>query len=128
MYSAIRSCLLIHKVHVWLSRMFTAIRQCLVEVAEPWDNSLVDRNMCPLKFYHDLSFDMKSFHVTFGACWENTMAQVNQALDLVNKPSGKNYTRLHICIYIYIYFYNIYCALGVCLVIYLPSYINSRYG
>ena len=110
MYSAIRSCLLIHKVHIWLSHIFTAIRQCLVEVAEPWDNSLVDRNMCPLKFYHDLSFDMKSFHVTFGACWENTMAQVNQALDLVNKPSGKNYAKLHVCIYIYVYTFITYTA------------------
>ena len=105
MYSAIRSSLLIHKLHIWLSHIFTAIRQCLVEVAEPWDNSLVDRNMCPLKFYHDLSLDMKSFHVTFGASWENTMAQVNQALDLVNKPLGKNYAKLQICIYICIYIY-----------------------
>ncbi|WAR03618.1 K0100-like protein [Mya arenaria] len=64
-----------------------AKRHCVVEVAEPWGNTTVERNLPALKFTHDFSSDVESCEMTNGACWEPVVAQYNLALDLINKAS-----------------------------------------
>ncbi|XP_052234314.1 protein KIAA0100-like isoform X2 [Dreissena polymorpha] len=64
-----------------------AKRSCVVEVAEPWGNMTVLRNLPALKFTHDFSADVESFEMAYGACWEPVTAEYNLALDLINKPS-----------------------------------------
>ncbi|XP_060562860.1 LOW QUALITY PROTEIN: protein hobbit-like [Ruditapes philippinarum] len=64
-----------------------AKRSCTVEVAQPWGDQTVQRNLPALKFFHDFSADVDSFEMAHGACWEPVVAQFNLALDLINKPS-----------------------------------------
>ncbi|KAK3084827.1 hypothetical protein FSP39_019738 [Pinctada imbricata] len=59
----------------------------LVEVAGPWGDMAVERNLPALKFYHDFSCDIHSWTMAYGPCWEPALAQYNLCLDLVNKPS-----------------------------------------
>ncbi|XP_077995172.1 bridge-like lipid transfer protein family member 2 [Glandiceps talaboti] len=62
-------------------------REGVIPLDAPWSDATVQRNMPPLKFYHDLNTDVASFTLSWGYCWENTWAQVNQVMDLLNKPS-----------------------------------------
>lgn len=64
------------------------MRDCEVTLAHPWPSETVKRNMLPLKFYHDFTWDLGTLHYTNGACWDNTMHQVQQAFDRINHPSG----------------------------------------
>ncbi|XP_052074223.1 protein KIAA0100-like isoform X2 [Mytilus californianus] len=64
-----------------------AKRSCTVEVATPWTNMEVERNLPALKFYHDFSCDVVSWTQAYGANWEPCVAQYNVCFDNVNKPS-----------------------------------------
>ncbi|XP_069972376.1 protein hobbit [Penaeus vannamei] len=64
-----------------------AIRNVMVEVGAPWSNTMVERTMSALKFYHDFSCEVKSFTAAYGPCWEPAVAQFNLALSLINQPS-----------------------------------------
>nr|XP_002730876.1 PREDICTED: UPF0378 protein KIAA0100-like [Saccoglossus kowalevskii] len=64
-----------------------AKREGVISLDPPWCDAIVQRSMPPLKFFHDLSTDMSSYTLSWGYCWENTWAQVNLAMDLINRPS-----------------------------------------
>ncbi|CAN7988597.1 unnamed protein product [Ixodes pacificus] len=61
-----------------------AKRTSVVEVGYPWSNMTVERSMSSLKFYHDLTWG----NMTYGSCWDPVVAQVNLALERVNRPSA----------------------------------------
>ncbi|UYV61491.1 KIAA0100 [Cordylochernes scorpioides] len=62
-------------------------RLSMVEISKPWDNVLVERNMCPLKFYHDLLCSIKFMCAAYGPSWEPVMNQVSLAFEYVSRPS-----------------------------------------
>ncbi|XP_028967447.1 protein KIAA0100 [Galendromus occidentalis] len=64
-----------------------AKRTCIVELNAPFENRIIERNMPPLKFFYDMTFDLNTYTWVYGSCWEPILAQVNLALDLINKPS-----------------------------------------
>ncbi|XP_064647364.1 protein hobbit-like isoform X2 [Lineus longissimus] len=81
-------------MHVWGRFMAAeqegaprAKREATVEIASPWEDMIVKKNMPALKFYHDFSCDVESITIAYGAAWEPCIAQFNHALDLINKPS-----------------------------------------
>ncbi|XP_029850428.2 protein KIAA0100 [Ixodes scapularis] len=65
-----------------------AKRTSVVEVGYPWSNMTVERSMSSLKFYHDLTWDLGYLSMTYGSCWDPVVAQVNLALERVNRPSA----------------------------------------
>ncbi|XP_064459763.1 protein hobbit-like [Ornithodoros turicata] len=65
-----------------------AIRSSVVEVSKPWSNTTIYRSMPSLKYYHDLTWDMGSLRLTYGACWEPVVAQVNLAMESISRPSA----------------------------------------
>ncbi|XP_070572768.1 bridge-like lipid transfer protein family member 2 isoform X2 [Ptychodera flava] len=73
-----------------------AKREGCIPLEPPWSDATVHRSMPPLKFYHDFSTDIAAFSITWGYCWENTWAQINMAMNLVNKPSRDPSTQLSI--------------------------------
>ncbi|XP_059177083.1 protein hobbit-like isoform X2 [Physella acuta] len=64
-----------------------AKRVCTVELNKPWETMAVERNLPPLKFFHDFSCDMTSLTLAYGVCWEPAVALFNLSLDLINRPS-----------------------------------------
>ncbi|OQR70625.1 protein KIAA0100-like, partial [Tropilaelaps mercedesae] len=64
-----------------------AKRTCVVDLESPFENVAIERNMPSLKLFYDMTFDLNTFTVVYGSCWEPVLAQVNLALDLINKPS-----------------------------------------
>ncbi|XP_022666195.1 protein KIAA0100-like isoform X2 [Varroa jacobsoni] len=64
-----------------------AKRTCTIELEAPFGNVSIQRNMPSLKLFYDMTFDLNTFTVVYGSCWEPVLAQVNLALDLINKPS-----------------------------------------
>eukprot|EP00794_Sanderia_malayensis_P014359 gene14357-15855_t len=62
-------------------------REAIVHIDSPWDNMVVKKNMPPLKFYHDLSFDMDSFQAGWGVNFEPSFGMITQSLDLLSKAS-----------------------------------------
>lgn len=59
----------------------------MVELEAPFENVAIERNMPSLKLFYDMTFDLNTYTVVYGSCWEPVLAQVNLALDLINKPS-----------------------------------------
>jgi len=47
----------------------------------------IETSMSPLKFYHNLSFNVDSIDYTHGTCWEPVVQQLNICFESILKPS-----------------------------------------
>lgn len=67
---------LIHFINDWPFLNIEVIFSEYVPLPAPWSKQPVDRNMPSLKFYHDLSSDVQSWHMAWGPCWDPAWSQV----------------------------------------------------
>ncbi|KAL7976090.1 hypothetical protein Chor_009768 [Crotalus horridus] len=58
-----------------------------LELGAPWGPVSVERNMPPLKFYHDFCSEVYQFTIVWGPCWDPAWTLIGQAIDLLTKPS-----------------------------------------
>ncbi|XP_043910335.1 protein KIAA0100 homolog [Protopterus annectens] len=64
-----------------------ARRKQIVKLEKPWGDVVVERNMPPLKFYHDFHSEIALFTIVWGPCWDPAWTLIGQAVDLLTKPS-----------------------------------------
>ncbi|KAM3856347.1 bridge-like lipid transfer protein family member 2 isoform 1-T1 [Vipera latastei] len=62
-------------------------RRQKLELGAPWGPVSVERNMPPLKFYHDFCSEVYQFTIVWGPCWDPAWTLIGQAIDLLTKPS-----------------------------------------
>ncbi|XP_022903438.2 protein hobbit isoform X1 [Onthophagus taurus] len=71
-----------------------AIRTVSLDLGEPYGTVEIERGMQPLKFYHDLSCEIKYYSYAFGPCWEPVLAQCDLSFDKIFPPSKDPSPRL----------------------------------
>ncbi|XP_043574028.1 protein KIAA0100-like [Chiloscyllium plagiosum] len=64
-----------------------ARRKVKIALGEPWGDAIVERNMPPLKWYHDFESQISLFTIVWGPCWDPAWTLIGQAVDLLTKPS-----------------------------------------
>ncbi|XP_078063101.1 bridge-like lipid transfer protein family member 2 isoform X1 [Mustelus asterias] len=64
-----------------------ARRRVKISLGEPWGDVLVERNMPPLKWYHEFESQISLFTIVWGPCWDPAWTLIGQAVDLLTKPS-----------------------------------------
>ncbi|XP_035224476.1 protein KIAA0100-like isoform X2 [Stegodyphus dumicola] len=64
-----------------------ARRTSKLEIDDPWSTVDIERSMQPLKFYHDLTFDMEEMSMAYGPSWEPVVSQISLAVEFVSRPS-----------------------------------------
>ncbi|XP_061460928.1 bridge-like lipid transfer protein family member 2 [Rhineura floridana] len=62
-------------------------RRQVLKLGAPWGDVSVERNMPPLKFYHNFHSDVFQYTIVWGPCWDPAWTLIGQALDLLTKPS-----------------------------------------
>ncbi|XP_058019903.1 bridge-like lipid transfer protein family member 2 [Ahaetulla prasina] len=62
-------------------------RRQKLELGAPWGPVTVERNMPPLKFYHDFCSEVYQFTIVWGPCWDPAWTLIGQAIDLLTKAS-----------------------------------------
>ncbi|XP_042298610.1 protein KIAA0100 homolog [Sceloporus undulatus] len=62
-------------------------RRQILKLGAPWGDVSVERNMPPLKFYHDFHSDVYQYTIVWGPCWDPAWTLIGQAIDLLTKPS-----------------------------------------
>ncbi|XP_040279331.1 protein KIAA0100 homolog isoform X2 [Bufo bufo] len=65
----------------------SARRKQVVQLGAPWGDSTVERNMPPLKFFHDFHSEIQLYTIVWGPCWDPAWTLVGQYVDLLTKPS-----------------------------------------
>lgn len=63
-------------------------RRQILRLGLPWGNVAVERNMPPLKFYHDFHSEIFQYTVVWGPCWDPAWTLIGQCVDLLTKPSA----------------------------------------
>ncbi|GAB1296519.1 Protein KIAA0100 [Apodemus speciosus] len=63
-------------------------RRQILHLGLPWGNVAVERNMPPLKFYHDFHSEIFQYTVVWGPCWDPAWTLIGQCVDLLTKPSA----------------------------------------
>ncbi|XP_060704384.1 bridge-like lipid transfer protein family member 2 isoform X2 [Hemiscyllium ocellatum] len=64
-----------------------ARRKVKIALGEPWGDAIVERNMPPLKWYHNFESQISLFTIVWGPCWDPAWTLIGQAVDLLTKPS-----------------------------------------
>uniref|UniRef100_A0A8C0GPD0 Bridge-like lipid transfer protein family member 2 n=1 Tax=Chelonoidis abingdonii TaxID=106734 RepID=A0A8C0GPD0_CHEAB len=63
-------------------------RRCQVlKLGAPWGDAAVERNMPPLKFYHDFHSEILQYTIVWGPCWDPAWTLIGQSVDLLTKAS-----------------------------------------
>ncbi|XP_077167893.1 bridge-like lipid transfer protein family member 2 [Paroedura picta] len=62
-------------------------RRQVLQLGAPWGDAIVERNMPPLKFYHDFHSEVFQYTIVWGPCWDPAWTLIGQAVDLLTKPS-----------------------------------------
>ncbi|XP_053222317.1 bridge-like lipid transfer protein family member 2 isoform X1 [Podarcis raffonei] len=62
-------------------------RRQVLKLGPPWGDVSVERNMPPLKFYHDFHSEVFQYTIVWGPCWDPAWTLIGQAIDLLTKPS-----------------------------------------
>ncbi|XP_077150469.1 bridge-like lipid transfer protein family member 2 isoform X1 [Ranitomeya variabilis] len=65
----------------------SARRKQVVHLGAPWGDSTVERNMPPLKFFHDFHSEIQLYTIVWGPCWDPAWTLVGQYVDLLTKTS-----------------------------------------
>ncbi|XP_053313051.1 bridge-like lipid transfer protein family member 2 [Spea bombifrons] len=65
----------------------SARRKQVIKLGVPWGDSTVERNMPPLKFFHDFRSEIQLYTIVWGPCWDPAWTLVGQYVDLLSKPS-----------------------------------------
>ncbi|KAM8976471.1 bridge-like lipid transfer protein family member 2 [Pelodytes ibericus] len=65
----------------------SARRKQVINLGIPWGDSTVERNMPPLKFFHDFHSEIQLYTIVWGPCWDPAWTLVGQYVDLLTKPS-----------------------------------------
>ncbi|XP_073472876.1 bridge-like lipid transfer protein family member 2 isoform X2 [Aquarana catesbeiana] len=65
----------------------SARRKQVVQLGAPWGDSVVERNMPPLKFFYDFHSDIQLYTIVWGPCWDPAWTLVGQYVDLLTKAS-----------------------------------------
>uniref|UniRef100_A0A7N4P6H7 Bridge-like lipid transfer protein family member 2 n=1 Tax=Sarcophilus harrisii TaxID=9305 RepID=A0A7N4P6H7_SARHA len=63
-------------------------RRQTLRLGPPWGDAVVERNMPPLKFYHDFRSEVFQYTVVWGPCWDPAWTLIGQSVDLLTKPSA----------------------------------------
>lgn len=66
---------------------FRSRRECPIDLGPGLPPLIIERSMSPLKFYHDLNFDVDYIAYTHGACWEPVLQQLSICFESIIKPS-----------------------------------------
>ncbi|XP_039613175.1 protein KIAA0100-like isoform X1 [Polypterus senegalus] len=64
-----------------------AKRRQKLHLGQPWGDVTVERNMPPLKFYHDFHSEISLYTIVWGPCWDPAWTLIGQAVDLLTKPT-----------------------------------------
>nr|XP_048680324.1 protein KIAA0100 homolog isoform X2 [Caretta caretta] len=62
-------------------------RRQLLKLGAPWGDACVERNMPPLKFYHDFHSEILQYTIVWGPCWDPAWTLIGQSVDLLTKAS-----------------------------------------
>ncbi|XP_067866880.1 LOW QUALITY PROTEIN: bridge-like lipid transfer protein family member 2 [Heterodontus francisci] len=65
-----------------------ARRKVKISLGEPWGDATIERNMPPLKFYHNFESQISLFTIVWGPCWDPAWTLIGQAVDLLTKRSA----------------------------------------
>ncbi|XP_041053496.1 protein KIAA0100-like isoform X1 [Carcharodon carcharias] len=64
-----------------------ARRKMKISLGKPWGDAIIERNMPPLKWYHQFESQISLFTIVWGPCWDPAWTLIGQAVDLLTKPS-----------------------------------------
>ena len=64
-----------------------SVREACVDIFPPWDPFKLNLNICPLKFFHDLTAKASKIDFAWGAAFEPAWMQVGEVAEMLYLPS-----------------------------------------